>query len=231
MLQRRLPWRSLRVSSLRIDVAGQPLLADLSVDLRASERIAVAGPSGVGKTTFLRAVAGLIDRVAGAVTLDGRTAGEVGWAAWRRRVTLVTQRPVLFPGSVARNLARPFAYQSVARPFPEEEVGALLARLLLPDDVLDCEASSLSVGEQQRVSLVRALALESEVLLLDEPTSALDPDATREVEALLGERARAGAAMLVVTHDAAQAERLCDSSLDLAAFSARAPQNGVAAHA
>ena len=98
--------------------AGQRLLLEgIDLELHRGELLALRGPSGCGKTTLLRAVAGLIDPAAGEVELSGVCPAELRWPCYRRRNVLVDQQPVLFPGSVRENLARPFRYGTATRPF------------------------------------------------------------------------------------------------------------------
>ncbi len=199
---------SLAVEGLRLSIAGRELCDGLSFSVAPGERVNLSGPSGAGKTLALRAIAGLIDPDAGRLTLGGEQPGQIGWPEWRRRVGYVAQRPVMLAGSVADNLTRAFSYRAGKNAFDRELAKSLLERVGLSDR-LEQTARSLSVGEQQRVALVRSLLVAPDILLLDEPTSALDPDATLTVERLLCEcSARAG--LLLVTHDAAQSERLCD---------------------
>jgi ABC-type iron transport system FetAB ATPase subunit len=206
----------LELRDVIVSAGDAPLLVDVSLRLRAGEGVALRGPSGCGKTTLLRAVAGLDDAAAGEVLLDGRTPDSHGWSSFRRAVVLVAQTAPMLPGTVRENLARPFAYRSAPEPFPAERARELLDRVSVGAQRLDQDADTLSVGQRQRVALLRAVLVEPRVLLLDEPTSALDADAAREVEELIaGERAR-GAAVLTVTHDPAQAARLADRVFDLA---------------
>src|SRR5690606_36891297 len=108
---------TLVVRDLAAGPRGRALVRGLSFSLDAGERIALGGPSGIGKTTVLRAIALLEHPIDGALTLGGHTPEELGYPAWRRRVTLVPQRAVFFGGSVAEELARPFAYRSSTAPF------------------------------------------------------------------------------------------------------------------
>jgi ABC-type multidrug transport system ATPase subunit len=210
--------RVLEVRSLSIGVAGRTLLADLSFEAPAGARVGLLGPSGCGKTTLLRGLAGLVDPLGGDVRLDGATAGAVGWPQWRRQVTYVAQQPYMLDGDVRANLARPFGYRGAGgRAFDEARSRRWLERVHLDPACLTQEARTLSVGQRQRVALVRALALEPRVLLLDEPTGALDAGAAEAVEALLVERNEVGAAVVLVTHDRAQAERWCTRVIDLGA--------------
>jgi putative ABC transport system ATP-binding protein len=128
--------------------------------------------------------------------------------AVRRRASLVPQLPASFPGTVADNVA--YGPVLCGR---EADVEHSLALAGLGPDFADREAARLSVGEQQRVMLARALALEPEVLLLDEPTAALDESARDDVERALA--GLAGVSMVLVTHDRAQAERLAPRIVEL----------------
>jgi putative ABC transport system ATP-binding protein len=163
---------------------------------------ALLGPSGAGKSTILRLLNRLADPDGGIVRMDGRDVRDEDVLALRRRAVLVPQIPAPLPGTVADNVR--FGPSLVGRAVAVEP---LLRRAGLDGSYADREASQLSVGEQQRVMLARALALEPEVLLLDEPTSALDESARGEIERTLREL-RDGVSIVLVTHDGAQAERL-----------------------
>jgi ABC-type iron transport system FetAB ATPase subunit len=203
------------VHTLTVGVEGRPLLRHLTAEVRPGERLGVVGPSGCGKTTLLRTLAGLVDPLEGRACLHGHHGSTFGWPEWRRRVTLVSQQPVMLPGDVRDNLRRPFAYRGQGRAYDEGRLRDWFGRVQLDPACLGQEAKTLSVGQRQRVALLRALAIEPEVLLLDEPTGALDAEAAQAVEALVAERTDAGAAAVVVTHDPDQARRWCTGVLDL----------------
>ena len=212
----------LQLTDIAVEAGGKALLAGLGIDLAPGELLALRGPSGCGKTTLLRAINGLSDALAGTVRLDGEAPADIGWPVFRRRVILVEQRAVLLEGSVRTNLERPFGYHSAGDGFPHERSLELLQRLGLTGDHLNQEARSLSEGEQQRVSLVRALLVDPSVLLLDEPTSALDESTVTRVEALIRDEAeRRGLSALIVTHDRIQAERWCHRTIDLLPYLTR----------
>jgi len=202
----------LSVDSLRLSIAGKRLVDGLSLEVAAGECVHLAGPSGAGKTLALRAIAALMDADGGELALDGKAPHDLGFPSWRRKVVYVAQRPVMFDGSVSHNLERAFSYRSAQGAFDARAAGALLEKLGVADR-LDQPARTLSVGEQQRVALVRALLVDPDVLLLDEPTSALDPDATSAVEKLIRE---SGKGILLVTHDAALSQRSCARRVPLA---------------
>ena len=201
---------------LAVAPGGAPVLKDVNIALRREVLLGVLGPSGCGKTSLLRAIAGLEDAAAGEVRLHGRSPDEVGWPVYRRTVTLVQQQPVMLDDTVLENLARPFRHHSVSRPFDRGLAVDLLETLGLTERCLGQQARTLSVGEQQRVALLRAILIGPEVLLLDEPTSALDEESEAIIERVLRLQVRHnGRSAIVVTHDRSQAERLCDERLDL----------------
>jgi len=174
---------------------------------------AIAGPSGSGKSSLLRLLNRLADPDAGRVLYRGEPIADRDVLALRREVMLVPQLPALVRGTVADNIA--YAAQLAEHPDPDRE--AALGAAGLDPSYADRDVGRLSVGEQQRAMLARALAVEPAVLLLDEPTSALDHEARATVEeALAGLRRRRDLSLVLVTHDPEQAERLADSVVRIA---------------
>jgi putative ABC transport system ATP-binding protein len=169
---------------------------------------ALVGPSGSGKSTLLRLLNRLADPDEGTVRFHGTDVRELDPLELRRRVGLVPQLPAPVPGSVGDNVC--FGPRLDGR-----EVDPLRPVQLagLDESFLERDASRLSVGEQQRVMLARALALEPEVLLLDEPTASLDADATVAVEDALS--SLTGVSFVLVTHDPTQAGRLAERRIKL----------------
>jgi putative ABC transport system ATP-binding protein len=183
--------------------SGKLVLRDVSVRLPAGAS-SVVGPSGSGKSTMLRLLNRLADPDSGRVLYEGADVRERDPLALRREVSLVPQLPALIEGTVHDNVA--YGPRLAGRSF---DARSCLELAGLNPAFEDRDAAKLSVGEQQRVMLARALALEPRVLLLDEPTSALDQSARDAVEATLrGLRARTAISTVVVTHDLAQARRL-----------------------
>ena len=172
---------------------------------------ALVGPSGSGKSTLLRLLNRLADPDEGVVRMDGDDVRTLDVLELRRRAVLVPQLPAPLPGDVATNVR--FGPALIGRD-GDVDVAHCLELAGLDASYADREAARLSVGEQQRVMLARALALDPEVLLLDEPTSALDETARDEIERTLGSL-RNEASIVLVTHDRAQAERLTTRSIEI----------------
>ena len=208
---------TLSVKNLEVGVGTRPLLRIDELRLTAGQIVVVHGPSGCGKTTLLRTLAGLIDPSAGDVRLCGRTASEWGWPRFRRLMPLVAQQPVLLDDSVEANLRRPFEYRAAAgRTYDSEAAIRMLGTVGLSPALVEQRARSLSVGEQQRVCLIRALLLEPKVLILDEPLSALDGVAAGQVLELLRDTARKrGLAVLAATHQTQRTKHWCDMEIEL----------------
>ncbi|HYH23669.1 MAG TPA: ABC transporter ATP-binding protein [Azospirillum sp.] len=162
--------------------------------------VAVRGPSGSGKSVLLRAIADL-DPNRGEVRLGDRARSAMPAPEWRRRVTYVAAESGWWADGVGAHFADP------ARAAP------LMEALGLPRDAMDWPVARLSTGERQRLALVRALVQGPDVLLLDEPSGALDADATARLEAQLRREMARGAAILLATHDPAQADRLATRTL------------------
>lgn len=177
--------------------------------------LAVRGESGTGKSTLLRTVAGLLAPSTGQVLLDGQSIQELFLPKYRSQVMYVAQEPVFFSGSVRTNLQRGFAYQTHDSTYEETTAIDWMKSLGLDRLPLDSEATQLSVGQKQRVSLIRALLLEPSFLLLDEPTSALDAASTELVENFLLQHVRQGLGLVWVTHSDAQSDRVADQTVTL----------------
>jgi putative ABC transport system ATP-binding protein len=185
--------------------AGAVVLRDVKARLPVGAS-SVVGPSGSGKSTLLRLLNRLADPDAGRVLYEGRDVRELDPLALRREVSLVPQLPALIDGTVHENVA--YGPRLAGHSFDTRRCLELAG---LDPAFAERDAAKLSVGEQQRVMLARALALEPRVLLLDEPTSALDQAARDAVEGTLRRlRARTAISIVLVTHDGDQARRLAD---------------------
>ena len=190
---------------------GKVVLRELTTGLPRGAAC-VVGPSGSGKSTLLRLLNRLADPDRGAVLYKGADVRQLDVLGLRREVCLVPQLPALLEGSVEDNVR--YGARLAGK---EADVPRLLGLAGLDASYAERDAARLSVGEQQRVMLARALALEPAVLLLDEPTSALDEAARDSVEqTLLDLRDRLGLSWVLVTHDHEQADRMADWALTLA---------------
>ena len=164
------------------------------LDVAAGECVVLTGPSGSGKSRLLRAIADL-DPNDGEMSLDGTPREAIAAPDWRRRVALVPAESGWWEDRVAPHM-------------PPGDPGPMLDALGLPPEALEWEVARLSSGERHRLAIIRALLGHPQILMLDEPSAALDPDATTRLESLLQARRAEGLGLLLVTHDADQANRL-----------------------
>jgi putative ABC transport system ATP-binding protein len=195
------------LESVTVSGVLHPRLDRVSLALPLDGVTVLQGPSGSGKSTLLRLLNRLEAPDDGTVRYRGEDLATRDVLGHRREVGMVFQAPVLFPGTVADNLA-------VAAPL--DPPAALLERAGLPAAFLTRDAGTLSGGEAQRACLARALGTRPRVLLMDEPTSALDHDAARVIERLARALADDGVPIVLVTHDREQAARLGDRVVGIA---------------
>ncbi|MEQ1873338.1 MAG: ABC transporter ATP-binding protein [Ilumatobacteraceae bacterium] len=187
------------------------VLDDISLDIAAGSFVSFIGPSGCGKTTLVRVVAGLERASSGSVEVDG-TAPEI--ARSRKRVALVPQQPGLLPWRTVRSNAHLLLdVNRAANPSDAANSNELLREVGL-GDFMEAYPHELSGGMQQRVALVRALALHAPLLVMDEPFAALDEITRAEMRVLLNQLVEGrGVTVLFVTHNIAEAVALSDRVL------------------
>ncbi len=211
----------MRLNDVCVSFAGRNAVRDVTFDVHAGEITALIGPSGSGKTTLLRALNRMHDtvrsaKVTGSIMLGDTdvNAGATDPTLLRSRVGMVFQRPNPFPTmSIYENAVAGLKFNGIRKKaLLDEAAESALTGAALWDSVRDrlkAHASTLSGGEQQRLCIARALAVEPEVLLMDEPTSALDPIATKRIEELVGEL-KHRVTIIIVTHNMQQAMRVSD---------------------
>ncbi len=188
---------------------GRTILDAVSADISAGTRTVILGANGAGKSVLMRICHGLLAPTGGAVCWHA-----TGPLPGRRRQAMVFQRPVMLRRSALDNIDYGLALAGVPGGQRDARARAALKRVGLAH-LADRAARVLSGGEQQRLALARAWALEPEVLFLDEPTASLDPGASREVEAIIGAIHAAGTKIVMTTHNLGQARRLGDEILFL----------------
>ncbi|SMC93914.1 amino acid ABC transporter ATP-binding protein [Rhizobium sp. RU36D] len=188
-------------------------LRNVTLSVKAGERIVICGPSGSGKSTLIRCVNHLEDHQQGEIVVNGVTLNDSlkNIDAIRRDVGMVFQHFNLFPHlTVLENCALPqILSRGTPRKLAEDRGMQLLEQVRIPEQALKFPGQ-LSGGQQQRVAIARALCMSPKIMLFDEPTSALDPEMVKEVLETMVTLAEDGMTMIVVTHEMGFARRVAD---------------------
>ena len=203
--------RNLKKSFGKLEV-----LKGISTGIRRGEVVSIIGPSGGGKSTFLRCLNLLETPDGGQVLFKGRdiTDKKLNISQYRQSIGMVFQHFNVFPNlTVLENVTlAPVLEKKVPKDQAKEEAMALLRRVGLGDKA-DEYPRKLSGGQKQRLAIVRAMAMKPEVMLFDEPTSALDPEMVKEVLNVIRELTRSGMTILIVTHEMGFAREISDRVL------------------
>lgn len=211
----------LTISNMELYYGDFKALKGINLNIQANEITAFIGPSGCGKSTLLKSLNRMNDlvegcRITGSILLDGEDIyGDMDINLLRKRVGMVFQKPNPFPMSIYDNIAygpRTHGIHSKAK--LDEIVEKSLRDAAIWDEVKDRlkkSALGMSGGQQQRLCIARALAVQPEVLLMDEPTSALDPISTSKIEELAMEL-KGDYTIVIVTHNMQQATRISDKT-------------------
>jgi tungstate transport system ATP-binding protein len=200
----------LLVTKLGFRADGKMLLDDVSFKVPPGGTIVIIGPNGAGKSLLLRLCHGLLTP----------SAGQIGWAladgarAGHKRHGMVFQKPVMLRRSVRANIAHALDAAGIRGERKHQQIADSLSRFGL-EQMAERPARLLSGGEQQRLAIARAAALDPDILFLDEPTAHLDPGATRQIEALLDALKGQGVTLVMTTHHVGQAHRMADRVLFL----------------
>jgi phosphate transport system ATP-binding protein len=217
------PEHVMEAVKLNLGFSGRTVLADVNISLKRGSITALIGPTGSGKSTFLRTLNRMNDRVpgftrTGDVTYDSESlwAPSVDLLTLRRRVGMLFQRPNPFPMSIKDNVVSGVKAHRIAK---GKQLDVVCERRLTEvglwdavKDRLNDSPFRLSGGQQQLLCLARALAVGPDVLLLDEPTSSLDPITTESIEALIKTMTPA-LSLIVVTHNLGQALRISNQTM------------------
>ena len=190
------------VKDLKKNYNGLDVLKGIDLTINKGDVVCLVGPSGCGKSTFLRCLTRLEEPDGGTVMLDGKEITKHDIDATHAQMGMVFQHFNLFPHlTVKKNITlAPVRLGRMSQAAADKQAMELLERIGLADKA-DVYPNMLSGGQKQRIAIVRALAMNPEVLLFDEPTSALDPEMVGEVLELMKELARDGMTMVVVTHE------------------------------
>lgn len=197
----------LHLDRVSFAAGGRVIVDRVSADIAAGPRTVILGPNGAGKSVLMRLCHGLLQP----------TSGRVHWSAPElpgrpRRQAMVFQRPVMLRRSALGNILYALKLSRVNGDERERRAREALERVGL-SRLADRPARVLSGGEQQRLALARAWALQPQVLFLDEPTASLDPSASREIEAVIQAIHGSGTKIVMTTHNLGQARRIADEIL------------------
>lgn len=208
----------IKTNNLNLWYSANHALKNINIELAKNKITALIGPSGCGKSTFLKTLNRMNDlvegiRIEGDILVDGKNIYDIDVNILRKRVGMVFQKPNPFPMSIYDNIAYgPRIHGIKKRSVLDEIVEKSLRQSAIWDeckDRLKKSALGMSGGQQQRLCIARALAVEPEILLMDEPTSALDPISTSKIEDLAEELSREYT-IIMVTHNMQQAVRIAD---------------------
>ena len=209
----------LQVNHLSKSFGKLSVLSDISTSFKKNEVVSIIGPSGGGKSTFLRCLNLLETPTAGEILFDGVNlcSPKVNLNVQRQRIGMVFQSFNLFNNmNIMRNLTEaPVSIKKMPKEEAEEKAITLLKRVGLEDKV-SAYPSKLSGGQKQRIAIVRSLMMEPELMLFDEPTSALDPEMIGEVLDVMKDLAQSGMTMIVVTHEMRFARNVSGRTIFLA---------------
>ena len=209
----------LQVNHLSKSFGKLSVLSDISTSFKKNEVVSIIGPSGGGKSTFLRCLNLLETPTEGEILFDGVNlcSRKVNLNVQRQRIGMVFQSFNLFNNmNIMRNLTEaPVSIKKMPKEEAEEKAVALLKRVGLEDKV-SAYPSQLSGGQKQRIAIVRSLMMEPELMLFDEPTSALDPEMIGEVLDVMKDLAQSGMTMIVVTHEMRFARNVSGRTIFLA---------------
>ncbi|KPN79426.1 Glutamine ABC superfamily ATP binding cassette transporter, ABC protein [Apilactobacillus kunkeei] len=204
----------IKIENLTKKFKNNTIFADINAEVHKGEVISLLGPSGAGKSTFLRCINMLGEPTSGKILLDGKdlvSSSEKELIQLRTHIGMVFQSFNLFENkTVIDNITlAPIKVKGMSKEDAEKKAHELLKTVGL-DDKANVYPDSLSGGQAQRIAIVRALAMDPEVILFDEPTSALDPEKVGEVLSVMQDLAKKDMTMIIVTHEMEFAKNVSD---------------------
>lgn len=202
----------LEIKNLSKNYENKPILEDINLSIEKGTIMGIIGPTGCGKTTLLRIIDLLERPSSGKIIFDGldTSKSKKDKMEIRRRIGMVFQNPVVFNGTVFDNIHYGLNIRGQNKESSRHKILELLKSLGL-EGYEDRDASTLSGGETQRISLARALVTQPDILLLDEPTANLDPVSTEKIESIIEDlRKKRHTTMIIATHNLMQGQRLSD---------------------
>ena len=195
-------------------VIEKKILRDFSFSVESGDIFSIMGPSGSGKTTLLRLINRLEDPESGEILVDGKNVFDCPVRDLRRKTGLVLQLPFMFEGSVLDNILYGPCIKGADIEAKKKEIDSLLPWFGFENDILKRDPQKLSVGEKQRVNILRVLLNDPDVLMLDEPTSSLDPTSSNKVLDLIKNiNQKKKTTIIVVTHIPEHARRISHKAL------------------
>ena len=195
------------IQDVTLTRGNQIVLQHITVDIADGELLVIIGPSGSGKSSLLRCINRLEEIDSGIITLGGKSIHKIPVTELRQKVGMMFQKTAPFEGTVADNIR--FGASVMNKSLSQRRILELMELASLEAELIDKPANELSGGQEQRLGIARALALNPSILLLDEPTSALDPIATHNVEeSLLKLQTNTDLTIIWVSHSIEQARRI-----------------------
>jgi tungstate transport system ATP-binding protein len=207
-------WRikvDIKIKNLKKYYKDKLILDIPSLNIDCNKITGIVGENGAGKTTLLNIIAGLDKNHEGEILYSGQTLNK----NIQKKITLIFQKPRLLNRSVYKTIAYPMEIRKIKKNEKEKDINDILNKLDI-FNLKDMNASKLSGGEQQKVSIARAMVFRPKILMLDEPTSNIDSNSIDIIEReLLNYRKREKATVVIITHNKEQADKLCDNIITL----------------
>jgi len=201
---------SIKLKNVNLSYEDNQVLKDITIEYLPQKIHVLLGASGGGKSSLLRLLNALMDPNSGEISYDNMIYSQTHPKDIRKKIGMVFQKPALFDGTVYDNLIWSMKVQKT--PIDKSKIENMLSQLDIPVDYLDKPIENLSVGEQQRVCIVRTLLANPDVILFDEPTSALDPQRSKKVLELIKQiNTQYQKTVILVSHDVGTAIDIADT--------------------